>query len=334
MDIELSAVVPIYNEGPGVGPFIEALAARLARHTGAWEIVAVDDGSRDGSCEAIRRVAASCRVRLLRLSRNFGKESALSAGLALARGRAVVMIDADFQHPIETIDEFVRLWKGGAQMVYGVRASRATDGFVRRWLSRTFYRIFNWLCDIRLESGAGDFRLLDRCVVDAINSMPERRRFMKGLYSWVGFQTASVVYEVQPRAYGETKWGFGALGRFAMQGLISFSERPLKLLAHIGLVFATPAFAYGIYILAQTLFAGNPVPGWPTVVTAVIFFGGINLVALSLIGRYVGELFLEAKGRPTYLLMSDEDFAQPADVPESMPRLVAADRPRAAQTAP
>jgi hypothetical protein len=219
-----------------------------------------------------------------------------------------VLIDADFQHPIETIDEFLRLWRGGALMVYGVRASRATDGAVRRVLSQGFYRLFNWLCDIRLESGAGDFRLLDRRVVDAINSLPERRRFMKGLYSWVGFDAVRVPYEVQPRAYGETKWGFGALGRFAMQGLISFSEKPLKLLAHFGLVFASPAFVYGIYILADTVFLGNPVPGWPTVVTAVMFFGGLNLVALSLIGRYIGELFLEAKGRPSYLLMSDEDF--------------------------
>ena len=314
MNVELSAVVPIYNEGPEVARFIEALSAQLARLTPDYEIVVVDDGSRDGSIDAVRRVAPASRVRLIRLSRNFGKESALSAGLSMVRGRAAVMIDADFQHPVATIDEFVRAWRAGAHMVYGVRADRATDGFLRRVSSKAFYRIFNWLSSVPLEPGAGDFRLLDRKVIDAINALPEKQRFMKGLYAWVGFETARVSYEVQPRAHGETKWGFGSLGRFAIQGLISFSEKPLRLLAHFGLMFAVPSFLYGLYILFGALMLGNEVPGWPTIVTAVMFFGGLNLTALSLIGRYVGELFLEAKGRPSYIAMSDEDH-----VPAAMP---------------
>ena len=308
MKIELSAIVPVFNEGPDVARFFEALAAALAEQTPDWEIIAIDDGSRDGSVAAIRAVAARCRVRIIRFSRNFGKESALSAGLQAARGRAAIMIDADFQHPLATIPEFVRHWRAGAHMVYGVRGDRATDPALRRISSKAFYRLFNWLSNIQLESGAGDFRLLDRKVIDAINAMPERRRFMKGLYSWVGFETAKVVYDVQPRAFGETKWGFGDLGRFAIQGLISFSEKPLRLLAYFGVLFSLPSLFYGAFIAFESLVRGNPVPGWPTIVTAVMFFGGLNLVALSLIGRYIGELFLEAKGRPAYILMSDEDF--------------------------
>lgn len=314
MNMELSAIVPMFNEGPEVARFIEALAATLSELTPEWEIIVVDDGSRDGSIAAVRGVAARCRVRLIRFSRNFGKESALSAGLQAARGRAAVMIDSDFQHPLATIPEFVRCWRAGAHMVYGVRGDRATDPALRRISSKAFYRVFNWISNIQLESGAGDFRLLDRKVIDAINALPERRRFMKGLYSWVGFETARVVYDVQPRAFGETKWGFGDLGRFAVQGLISFSEKPLRLLAYFGVAFSLPSLLYGAFIAFESLVRGNPVPGWPTIVTAVMFFGGLNLVALSLIGRYVGELFLEAKGRPSYILMSDEDFVanQPA----------------------
>jgi glycosyltransferase involved in cell wall biosynthesis len=310
MKIELSAVVPVYNEGPEVRRFIEALAETLAEQSDSWEIVVVDDGSReDGSIAAILEVAAQCRVRLVRFSRNFGKESALSAGLDTVRGDAAILIDADFQHPLATIRDFIRLWRGGAHMVYGVRGDRATDPALRRVSSKAFYRLFNWLSNIQLESGAGDFRLLDRKVINAINGMPERRRFMKGLYSWVGFRTAKVTYDVQPRAFGETKWGFSDLGRFAIQGIISFSEKPLRLLAYFGMALSTPALLYGVFIAFESLVRGNPVPGWPTIVTAVMFFGGLNLTALSLIGRYIGELFLEAKGRPAYILMSDEDFA-------------------------
>jgi glycosyltransferase involved in cell wall biosynthesis len=269
MNIELSAIVPMFNEGPDVARFIEALAATLSDLTPDWEIVVVDDGSRDGSIAAVRGVAARCRVRLIRFSRNFGKESALSAGLQAARGRAAVMIDSDFQHPLATIPEFVRCWRAGAHMVYGVRGDRATDPTLRRISSKAFYRVFNWISNIQLESGAGDFRLLDRKVIDAINALPERRRFMKGLYSWVGFETARVVYDVQPRAFGETKWGMGDLGRFAVQGLISFSEKPLRLLAYFGMAFSFPSLLYGAFIAFESLVRGNPVPGWPTIVTAI-----------------------------------------------------------------
>jgi glycosyltransferase involved in cell wall biosynthesis len=318
MKIELSAVVPVFNEGPDVARFIQLLAQCLSRHTASFEIVVVDDGSTDQSIEAVLAVAAQCRVRVLRLSRNFGKESALSAGLHVARGDAAVLIDGDFQHPPEVIEDFVRLWRGGAHMVIGVRSGRATDSPVRRLLSSAFYRVFNWLANVRLEQGAGDFRLLDRKVITALNALPERRRFMKGLYSWVGFRTERVTYTVGPRAFGASKWSLRSLSRFALQGLISFSERPLSLLAYLGFAFAIPALGYGGVILVEALFSGNPVPGWPTIVTAVMFFGGMNLVALSLIGRYVGELFLEVKGRPAFVVMSDEDFlhsSEPAATP-------------------
>jgi glycosyltransferase involved in cell wall biosynthesis len=308
MKIELSAVVPVFNEGPEVAGFIQALAQSLSTHCPSFEIVVIDDGSTDQCVEAILEVAQQARVRVVRLSRNFGKESALSAGLQLARGDAAVLIDADFQHPPHVIGDFVRLWRDGAHMVIGVRSDRATDSLVRRLLSSAFYRLFNWLAHVRLEQGAGDFRLLDRRVIDAINALPERRRFMKGLYSWVGFRTERVSYTVEPRAFGNSKWSLGALSRFAVHGLISFSERPLSLLAYLGFAFAVPALGYGAVILSEALFSGNPVPGWPTIVTAVMFFGGMNLVALSLIGRYVGELFLEVKGRPAFVVMSDQDF--------------------------
>ncbi|MFO1426691.1 MAG: glycosyltransferase [Steroidobacteraceae bacterium] len=307
MKTELSAVVPVFNEGPGVAGFLEALAEALARNSSSWEIIVVDDGSRDGSVEAVRAVAARCHVRLLRFSRNFGKESALSAGLDAARGDAAIMIDADFQHPLATIDEFVRHWRAGAHMVYGVRGDRATS--IRCCVASPPRRSTGWLNGSadESESGAGDFRLLDRRVIEAIKSLPERRRFMKGLYSWVGFETARVVYDVQPRALWETMAGSFAASR--CRG--SSPSREAAAPAGLFRPWRSRCRCRRLrrWIVFESLVRGNPCPP-STIVTAACSRRPEPHGPEPHRSLCTGELFLEAKGRPAYLIMSDEDQAR------------------------
>ncbi len=311
---ELTIVVPVLNEERNVPLIAERLTGVLAGCVASHEILFIDDGSRDGTLAAIRGLAAADpRIRCISFSRNFGKEVALAAGLDHALGQAVVMIDADLQHPPETIPLFVAKWREGYDMVYGQRTDRSTDGRTYSGFARRFYRLFERFAETPLPEGAGDFRLVSRRVVEALKRLPERARFSKGLFAWVGFRQTGVPYQVAPRLHGETKWNYVKLFRFAFDGLTSFSTAPLRLATWTGIAISCGAFLYAFLIIMETLVLGRSVPGFPSIIVSVMFFSGIQLIFLGVIGEYVGRIFNEVKERPLYLVaeevgaMADED---------------------------
>ena len=306
---DVSIVVPIYNEAENLAPFLARLDPVLDRLGLSAEIVCVDDGSRDDSWSRLVELGAEDRrLRLVRLSRNFGKDVALACGLAHATGRAVVPIDADLQHPPEVIAEFVAKWREGYDMVYGVRRSRTTDSRLRRLASRAFYRLFSRLSDVEMPPGAGDFRLLDRRVVDVLNEMPERARFMKGLFAWVGFRHTGVEYDVAERQAGGTSWSLHRLIAFAADGIASFSTFPLVVAGYIGAVLAVPSFLLAVFFVVRTLIFGRDVPGYASVIVAVLILGSIQLLTLGLFGAYLGRVFEEVKRRPLYVVSERAGF--------------------------
>jgi glycosyltransferase involved in cell wall biosynthesis len=303
---ELSVVVPAFNEGANIEALVVRLVPVLEGIVTDFEILFVDDGSSDDTFDRISRVAkGDPRIRALAFSRNFGKEIAIAAGLDHAHGRAVILIDADLQHPPESIGAFVAKWREGYDMVYGQRIDRSADGPLRRWFTGLFYKVFAKFGETPLPPGAGDFRLMDRKVVDALKRLGERARFSKGLYAWVGFKSIGVPFEVHERLHGTSKWDYHKLTRFAFDGLSSFSTLPLKLATYIGLGISVFAFTYAITIIARTLILGVDVPGFPTLVVSVMFFSGIQLVFLGVIGEYVGRIFAEVKRRPLYLVAEE-----------------------------
>ncbi|MCS6876919.1 MAG: glycosyltransferase family 2 protein [Geminicoccaceae bacterium] len=314
----LSIVVPMRNEAKNLARLHERLAAVLERLGESAEIVCVDDGSTDGTLDMLRLLRAiDPRVKVLSLSRNFGKEAALAAGLRYARGRAVILMDADLQHPPETIERFVALWRQGWEVVFGQRTDRRTDGAVRRWLSAAFYRLFALLSQTDLPTGAGDFRLLDRKVVDALNRLEERTRFTKGLYSWVGFKQIGVPYEVAERAEGRSRFGLLALWRLAVDGITAFSTVPLRVWSYLGLVVSSLAIGFGGWILLRTLVWGADLPGYPSIIVAIMLLSGVQLVGLGVLGEYVGRIFAEVKHRPLFLVREEIGFDDRASRPRS-----------------
>ncbi len=316
---ELSVVVPAFNEGENIDALIGKLVPVLEECVASFEILFVDDGSSDDTLARISRFAADdARIRALRFSRNFGKEIALAAGLDHAKGDAVALIDADLQHPPEILKTFIARWREGYEMVYGQRIDRSTDGPFRRWLTERFYRLFRKFGEIPLPEGAGDFRLMDRKVVTALRQLGERARFSKGLYAWVGFRSIGVPFEVQERLHGTSKWGLQKLTRFAFDGLSSFSTLPLKLATYLGIGISIFAMTYAVTIALRTLVWGSDVPGFPTLVVSVMFFSGIQLVFLGIIGEYIGRIFAEVKRRPLYIV-AEEIGAEPVEKPEAVP---------------
>ncbi len=306
---DLSIVVPVYNEAANLDAFFARLDPVLQRLGLSSEIVCVDDGSRDDSWKLLaERQSHEPRLRLVRLSRNFGKDIAISAGLQHAAGRAVIPIDADLQHPPELIETLVTKWREGYDMVYAQRRSRATDSRLRRLCSRTFYALFRRFSDIQMPAGAGDFRLLDRRVVDTLNAMPERARFMKGLFAWVGFRQTGVGYEPGPRQGGSSAWSLTRLLAFAVDGLASFSTFPLVIAGYIGAVLAVPSLLLGLFFTVRTLFWGVDVPGYASVMVAVLLLGSIQLLTLGLFGAYLGRVFAEVKGRPLFIVSERAGF--------------------------
>lgn len=309
---EISVVVPVFNEAAGLPAFFARLRPVLAGLTDAYEIICVDDGSRDGSWDTLSRACAEFpEIRAVRLSRNFGKEVALTAGMRRAKGRAVVLIDADLQHPPELIETFVRHWRAGIEMVYAVRQTRDGDSPLRAMASRAFYAAFRRLANVRMPEGAGDFRLLDRRIVDALVVMPERARFMKGLYAWVGFSQLGVAYDPPPRETGISAFSFHRLVRFAVDALVSFSTLPLVACGYLGLLIAVPSLALAIFFVVRTFIFGIDVPGYASVIVAVLVLGGIQLLTLGLFGAYLGRVFEEVKRRPLYLERAVAGFADP-----------------------
>lgn len=300
---KLTVVVPAYNEGAGLRAFHARLAAVLDGLDLDCAVLYVDDGSRDDTAavaEALR--AADPRVGLLRLSRNFGKELALTAGLDHVDGDAAVVIDADLQDPPELIPTFVAHWREGFDVVYGTRATRAGESRAKKLTASAFYRVMGRLSETPVPRDTGDFRLLSRRALDALRQLRERQRFMKGLFTWVGFRQRPVVYHRDPRHAGQSKWNYWRLWNFAIDGITSFSGAPLKVATYLGLVTALFAFGFGLWVLGKALWFGDPVPGYPSLMVVVLFLGGVQLIALGVIGEYLGRLYLESKQRPLYLV--------------------------------
>lgn len=312
---DLSVIVPVHNESQGLAALFARLGPVLDASGLACEILCIDDGSRDGTWDALCAARASDkRIKLVRLSRNFGKDIALTAGLRRACGRAVVMMDADLQHPPELIPELIARWRGGLDMVYAVRTSRAGDSLLRRGFSKLFYLLFSSLSDVAMPAGAGDFRLLDRRVVDVLRDMPERARFMKGLYAWVGFRHGGVPFEPPERKTGRTSFSPHRLFRFAIDALASFSTVPLVASGYIGLFLAVPSIVLSVYFIVRTLFQGVDVPGYASVIVAVLMLGSIQLLTLGLFGAYLGRVFEEVKGRPLFVESDTLGFADDRDI--------------------
>jgi glycosyltransferase involved in cell wall biosynthesis len=299
----LTAVVPCFNEA-AVLPLLHArLMAALDAIDADTRVLYVDDGSSDGTGEALLALAAADpRVGAILLSRNFGKEAALTAGLDHAEGDAVVVLDADLQDPPELIATFWAKFREGHDVVYGVRRSRAGEPWLKRATASAFYRTIGRLSRTPVPADTGDFRLLSRRAVDALKALRERHRFMKGLFGWVGFRQAGVPYDRAPRAAGNSKWNYWTLWNFALEGITSFSAAPLKIATYVGLLTALAAFAFGAWIVFKTLVWGDPVAGYPSLMTVVLFLGGVQLIALGLIGEYLGRLYEESKQRPLYLI--------------------------------
>jgi glycosyltransferase involved in cell wall biosynthesis len=299
----LTVVIAAHNEEAA----LPILHPRLMRVLDGLDletrVIYVDDGSRDGTWELLRRFAeADPRVGVVRLARNFGKEVALTAGLDLVEADAAVVLDADGQDPPELIPEFVARWREGWDVVYGTRISREGESWLKRFTAAGFYRVMAWLSDTAVPRDTGDFRLIARPVLDALRQMRERQRFMKGLFAWVGFRQLAVPYAREPRLAGGSKFNYWRLWNLALEGITSFSTVPLRLATYIGVATALLAFIWGLVIVVRTLAWGDEVQGWPTMMTVILFLGGLQLVALGIIGEYLGRIYLETKQRPLYLV--------------------------------
>ena len=320
----ICVVVPCYNEAEVLVEFHHRLTAAMARTGLDWHVLYVDDGSRDGTralMDALQQ--GDLRVGVLGLSRNFGKEAALTAGLDQAAGDAVVVIDADLQDPPEVIVELVAAWREGIDVVFARRRAREGETWLKRATAHAFYRLMARTGNVSLPRDTGDFRLMSRRAVDALLMLRERHRFMKGLFAWVGFPSRAVLYDRAPRHAGTTKWNYWKLWNLAIEGLTSYTVMPLKVATYIGLLVALFSVGYGSLIVVRTIFFGNPVPGYPSLLVVVLFLGGAQLVTLGIMGEYLGRVFNETKQRPIYLV----DSFRPAAPPALWQRHPTADRP-------
>lgn len=297
----LSVVVPAYNEEAVLPEFHRRLTAALGRTGCSWEILYVNDGSSDGTLEVIRSFADP-RVGFLDLSRNFGKEIAMTAGLDHAGGDATVVIDADLQDPPELIPELVAKWREGYDVVFARRTARDGETLLKKLTASLFYRVIQSLSRVRIPEDAGDFRLLSRRAVEALRQLREQHRFMKGLFAWIGYPQIAVHYRRAPRYAGHTKWNYWRLWNFAIEGITSFSIAPLKIATYLGGLTALGSFGYALFVIYKTLAHGEPVRGYPSLMVVVLFLGGMQLLCLGMIGEYLGRMFNEAKRRPLYLL--------------------------------
>ena len=319
----LSVIVPAYNEEEVLPIFHARLVAALANVReldGRWEVIYVNDGSKDGTLRILKQLQLTDpAIGVAALSRNFGKEAAMSAGLKLACGDAVILIDADLQDPPELIGEMVRVWQKGADVVNMKRSSRQGETWFKKASAAWFYKVINWLSEVHIPENVGDFRLLSRRAVDALNQLPERNRFMKGLFAWIGYKQVVVEYDRHPRAAGETKWPYLKLLNFAIEGITGFSVVPLRLASYAGFLTALSAFIYALFLLVKTLMIGDSVRGFPTLILTILILGGLQLMAMGIIGEYLGRLFMESKRRPLFLI---DEYVAPQAVAS-----VAAEKP-------
>jgi glycosyltransferase involved in cell wall biosynthesis len=292
----ISCIVPVYNEEALVEPFFTQLAQSLTQLANRFEIIVVDDGSADKTAEKVLSLPPECHIKFLGLSRNFGKETALTAGLEHTSGDVTVILDADFQHPIEVIPTFLQFWAEGYEMVYGVRENRDNESSIKRNLAHLFYWLMTKITKI------------DRKVVTAINQFQERSRFMKGLYAWVGFKKIGVPFVVQDRPAGESSWGLGRLTELALTGITTFSDIPLRVWGLIGFIISLTSLIYAVYFLTKTLIFGADLPGFPSIIVAVMFLGGVQLLSIGILGEYIARIFTEVKQRPKYLIGQQHGF--------------------------
>ena len=305
--VELTIIIPVKDEEAAIGPCLDRIIPVLEGiadpASKSFEILFVDDGSEDATLDIIRKAhAADPRICAISLSRNFGKEAALSAGLDAARGNAVVPLDVDLQDPPEALPKMIAQWRAGFDVVYGVRDNRETDSLPKRLTADLYYRAHNWLSDDKIPEHAGDFRLLDRRVVEVIRRMPERNRFMKGLFAWAGFRQAAVAYHREERTLGHTKYNYWKLWTLAIDGITSASTVPLRIWSYLGGIVALGALAYAMFIIIRTLTTGIVVPGYASLMVAILFLGGLQLLSLGVLGEYVGRILTETKARPLYIV--------------------------------
>jgi glycosyltransferase involved in cell wall biosynthesis len=300
--VSISCVIPCRNEVRNLDLLLPMLCNVLPALAEHWEVVLVDDGSTDATAAVMRDWADIRGFRAIELSRNFGKEAALTAGLQAAGGDVVVAMDADLQHPPAMIATLLSHWRAGADIVYAVRAHRRDESFLKRAGTRAFYRLLNSFERVKVPEGAGDFRLMDRRAVDALLALPERNRFMKGLYAWIGFPSVAVSYEPPPRRHGESHYGLWRLARLSFAGLTAFTSWPLRIVGAVGALCAMASFGYGGYVTLDYLVEGNAVSGWTTIVVTLLFFFGVQMIFLGVMGEYLARIFEEVKGRPLFLV--------------------------------
>jgi polyisoprenyl-phosphate glycosyltransferase len=309
----ISIVCPFYNEERGVGGFFSRLIPAMDRLGERYELICINDGSRDGTLEALLTMRALYpHVRVIDLSRNFGKEAALTAGIDAARGDAVIPIDADLQDSPELIARLVQEWKRGFEVVLARRADRRADSFAKRLTALLFYKVHNAISDPAIPENVGDFRLMDRKVVEAIKQLPERRRFMKGIFAWVGFRSTTIEYVRDPRLAGKSRFSGWKLWNFAIEGVTSFSTAPLRIWSYLGLAVAAFAFVYAGFIVMRTVIYGIDVPGYASLLAVTLFLGGIQLIGLGVLGEYLGRVYSEAKQRPIYIVRDSHEASKAA----------------------
>jgi glycosyltransferase involved in cell wall biosynthesis len=314
--VEISLVVPMHDEEDTIDAFFDAVVPVLEDMAIAYEIVCVNDGSRDATLDRLKAArGANQRIKIIDLSRNFGKELALTAGLEHAIGAAVIPIDADLQDPPDMIPELVAKWREGYDMVLAQRRDRSSDTLFKRISARLFYKLIGRLSEVPIPHDVGDFRLLDRRVVDALDSLPERTRFMKGLFAWLGFKQVTITYVRDARTAGESKWRIWSLWNFAIEGITSFSSFPLRMWSYVGTACALFAVGYMVYTIARTILFGVDVPGYASLLSVILLFNGMIMVSLGILGEYVARMFVEVKRRPLYLVRESWGFEDANDDP-------------------
>ena len=309
--VELSIVVPLYNEEANINRLISRLQSTLDKLNTTYEIVCINDGSQDDTFKLLVDYhEENSAIKVVNLSRNFGKEIALTAGIDYASGAAIIPIDADLQDPPELIAQLVAKWREGYDVVYATRKSRSGESWLKRFTANSFYQTIGKMSPIPIPANTGDFRLLDRKVVEALKQMPERTRFMKGLFAWVGYKQTSILFDREPRFGGKTTWNYWKLWNFALDGITSFSFFPLKIWSYIGSVISLISLLYASFLIIRTLILGIDVPGYASLMVAVLFFGGIQLITLGIIGEYLGRVYEEVKRRPLYFVRESYGFEE------------------------
>ena len=301
--VELSIVVPVFNEEDSIPHFFQQVDPIVDKVVGSHEYIVVNDGSRDRTLSILQNMARErSDIVVINLSRNFGKDIALSAGIDYCRGQAVIPMDIDLQDPPALIEEMFAKYREGYDMVVAVRESRDSESWLKRTTANWFYALIGRMSDVHIPANAGDFRLMDRRVVDVLKRLPERSRFMKGLFAWLGFRSIDIRYERPLRAHGKSKWNYWKLWNFALDGIFSFSTAPLRVWSYIGIPIALVSFIYMGFIVVRTVVFGVDLPGYASLLSVMLFLGGLNLIGIGILGEYVGRLFLESKQRPLYIV--------------------------------